>query len=211
MVEDLYFSPLVALAAVVMIGLIVMGMRRRRLFYLYAVGAVAVICLIAEAAFKPDYPEHEYFITRSSRSTTIVARDADSLYLITTAPPVEYPDLLTTASSRYNDYRGARGLNHFSIAPQHVASQWLRRNREVMDLGDTRIALIASNDHHPDSSARVDVLIVASGFTGDILELYHRVKPGKLILSADLNGRRSRRYEIECRKEGWRSHACAVR
>lgn len=201
-VEDVYVTPWVALVAAVLIALIVMGLWRRRVFYLYAVATVAVIGVIVVVAFRPDYPEHEYFITRSSRATTIVARDGDSLYLVTTTPVVDHPDLLTTASERYNDYRGARGLDHFSIAPQHIDSPWLRRNGAVMDFGNIRLALIASNDHHPDSVAGVDVLIVAAGFTGDILELYYRVKPGRLILSADINGRRSRRYEAECRRAG---------
>lgn len=201
-VGDVYPTPWIVLPAAVVVGLAAAGLWRRRIFYLYATVVVVLTGFALVTAMKPRYPEQEYFITRSSWHTTIVARDADSLYLITTAPLSRHSDLLQDASLRYNDYRGKRGLRHFSIAPQRVGGQWFTRDGALMDFGDTRLALIADDEQLPDSTAGVDIMLVTAGFTGDILALYERVRPGKLILSADINGRRSRRYEAECLNAG---------
>ncbi|MDE7388437.1 MAG: hypothetical protein K2M97_04200, partial [Muribaculaceae bacterium] len=129
----------------------------------------------------------------------ILVRDADSLYLVSSAPTAALrADALMRCRARFRDYMGRRGLGSLTLLPDTVDdSDFIRRRDNMLAIGATRFAIL-NGDRSPESSWRVDYLIVARGFKGDIIAAYGEFAPDSaIILSSSLNLRRRERYVSE--------------
>ncbi len=154
---------------------------RRRVWLLAAVptlvcGVVAVI-----VTSRPDYPQSELFVTRSSSGTTLLVREGTRMRGFTTLRPPAIPALSERCHRLYAPYLSHRGVD--SIRFESVTSP------VTFTLGPHSVMLTTCHTSVPDTLRGPQYLVVCRGFRGDIIRLARAVRPDTILLSADLNRR----------------------
>ena len=199
-IDDIYLPWWTIPAAAAIVWFIAEWGHKRRTVYPCAAGMLLAATVACVAITRPSFPRHECFFIPDKRHTHLLIHDGDSLYIVTTAPRIEHQAVIHNAVRDYDDFRGMRQLDHFSIAPDTVAGRYFRRSGDILEINGHRLAIVSDNNHRLNSTMHISTIIVARGFTGDIVGLATSIRPDSLLLSSDLNPRRSRRYLDECRE-----------
>lgn len=150
-----------------------------------------------------DDSREAIWLTRNNRSTDIIVRSGNTLYLMTTARSVAECDAaVNRARYRYADYMRRRDIDSLIMAPDTFSTATINRRGHYMILADGRAIMILNDDNitiPSDCGDNLWALIVCRGFRGNVVDAARRFCAARVILSADLDRRRHDRYERELR------------
>lgn len=184
-VLSLYF---IALAA-----FIVFLHKWRKVWILSAAVTLMTAMLTTFIARPVTYPDM-LFIPKSSSETSVLIKDGDRLWMLTTAHRVTLPELREEYERKFNGFMTRCGIDSISLLPNGYISQHLSRCDNLLYYHGKNIVITNSIAHAHEYAQKIDYAIVCRGFSGDITELASIIKPDTLVLSSDIYKRRHNRY-----------------
>lgn len=196
-VSGLYFHWWIVIAMFGAILLAAYAGYRRNVASLIAAVAVTVLTYQLHNVTRPVYPAHEYYFLNDRAASNILVRNADTLYLLSSAktPPLR-DEQLEHCRVRFRHYQARRDIDTMMLCPDTLFTPWLSRRGPHFSIAGRRYRFLSDNCFA--SRMRIDYLIVAGGFTGDIVKAYGYFSPDSaVILSTSLHPRRLKRYCAE--------------
>lgn len=196
-VDGLYFHWSIVLAIFTALFLVAFAGYRKRLAPLLAAVAVVTVSIQFHYIFKPSYPSHEFYFLNERMAADILVRNADTLYLLTSArTSLHSNEQLERCRSRFRHYQNRRAISTMKLCPDTILSPWFSRRGPHFSIGGHRYRFLSDNAATP--QMRIDYLVVARGFTGDVVAAASAFMPDSaVILSTSLHPRRLNRYCAE--------------
>ncbi len=182
---SLYF---IALAA-----FIVFLHKRRKVWILSAAMTLLTAILTAFITKPVPYPDI-LFVPKSSSATSVLIKEGNRLWMLTTAHRVTLPELREEYEQKYNGFMSRCGIDSISLLPDNYISRHLSRHDNLLHYHGKNIVIANSREHAHEYAQKIDYAIVCRGFSGDITELAATIKPDTLALSSDIYKRRYDRY-----------------
>lgn len=199
---DAYFYPAASgvVLGVAALGLLIYAAFTRRLAYVVMALTALVGWAVIEWQTRPDDSPHAAYFVRNHRSTDIVVRDSSRVIITTTAFGHEYADLKERYAIRLRRFMSRRGIDSLEVTRDFKCrSGW--RQGDTLVVANRRFLLLTRSDAYvPDSwSGHV---VISAGFKGDVVKAALRAHADTIIIGADVNARRARRYERELLESG---------
>ncbi len=171
---------------VIYAGMILMWLgwnNRRRVFIVN--GTLTVITgLTLIVMCKPVYPEREVFPIYVNRGVALVCRDGSEGWILTDAADKYYPEISRQTDRLLTDYLAKRGARLSSVKDVGV----------VYEASGMRIWFFRDYPVNGMEIAPGDILVVTSGFRGDVMEIRRSYPDAVIVLSPALPPVRRKRY-----------------
>ena len=170
---------------------------RRRVVMLYAMGAVAVICVVWSVMTVDRWPEHEAYIVRSVSETTMVVRDGDSLYVHTTATQGHSGDVMSRMERHCSGYMTRHGIDRLTVLDDGMRGERTAREDNLVVACGKSFVFVSNDSQMRSYATSPSYMVVCRGFRGDVCRLARTVGADSVLLSRDLDRRRHDRYVCE--------------
>lgn len=192
--DGLYFHWSMVIAIFTSLLLIALAGYRKRLAPLLAAVALVIVSIQFHYILQPSYPAHEFYFLNDHTAADILVRNADTLYLLTSArTSVQSNEQLERCRNRFRHYQKRRAIDTFKLCPDTILSPWFSRRGPYFSIGGLRYRFLSDNAAKP--QMRIDYLVIARGFTGDVVAVTSAFMPDSaVILSTSLHPRRLKRY-----------------
>ncbi len=194
MVSDLYFDGWLLIPMYITVGMIIIGLYYRKRAVWLSVGVSVLVTIVAILLSESRYPHAEAFIPRISYSTSILVKEGRELKLITTADVVDQQSLVDAMKRRYTDYMRRRGIDSIMILPNMYESPAMYRSGRRAVIGDNYFVIINSASDLRPSVPKPRYALVCRKFREDIADVVNCIGADTILLSRDIDPRRSRRY-----------------
>lgn len=194
-VENLYPSAIsvwIVVAAVLFLALFLHSRRPAALIAAVMTGLTAVVTAFM---LSPTYPEREAYLTAFTRSTQLLAKEGNNLYLFTTVGEQDLEDVKARCNRRYRDYMHRRNIDSLTVLPPVFQSDFISRSGCRINVAGKSYLFINSSEIFP--YGETDYIVVCRGYRGDICNLARHAGSGLMLLSPDLDPRRLKRYVAE--------------
>lgn len=163
-------------------------------------GAASISCfsiaVLSHFIALPSYPFNELYIVRDKHSFNMIIRSADTLKVLSNDLYINREADSINITTRYRDYIASRGVNQIELYFKDFSE-----SGQIDSLG--RIAFLdvtfrfAGNDEKSTIPLPSTYCIADKRFKGDIVELSRICAADTIILSADMNALRRKRYAAE--------------
>lgn len=196
-VAGLYFPWWMAALLIAAMLLLALSAHRRRLAPAIAAVIVGVIAVQVNALAAPMFPSREHFFLNDRSAASVLVRHGDSLFVVSSAPtPRHQREILERWRTRYRHYQSRRRIDTMMLCPDTIILPGFSRKGEHFSLHGRRYRFLTDNHARP--TVRIDYLVVAKGFTGNVVTAARLFAPDSaVVLSPSLNPRRLRRYASE--------------
>lgn len=193
----IFLPPGTILSAAIAVILFAIALNtRKRIFFIFATGALLISVLVF--LLRPALPTTELYITRQPLRTDIVIREQDSAFLITTAPEQYHSNISANLSRRYADFLARRACNDsLSINNSDFSLPTIKRRGDCIIFGD-RTLLIASPNVSP--ITRPNYLLVTRQSGKEPFSLIRAVRPDTVIIARDTPLLRASRLLDSCKR-----------
>lgn len=195
-VDGIYFPAWLLIPIYLFIASLLLSLMQRQKWLMGAAACFGLISVIAYVSTRPSYPAEELFIVRDKHSFNMLIRRGSLLKVLSTDSPLNREADSTEIVRRYGDY----------LATSHVAGIDFHFGRFITS-GQTdslgRISFngatfrFAGKDEHSTSPLPSTYCIADRRFRGDIVALGRGCGADTLLLTADMNALRRRRYLLE--------------
>ncbi len=195
-VSDIYFPAWWLVPVMTALLLLAYAGHRRR----WPVALIAMLCLVDSLImirlFAPSYPAQENYLVADAGCTDFIVRDRNKIYVYTTAvTPAGRNDVIDRISARLKDYMALRSADTVVLLSDTFFSPYVSCRGNYLSVDGNRYCFVSDNHQRP--AMEVDYLVICRGFTGNAVECYNAFSPDSVILSADIDPRRLRRYAGE--------------
>lgn len=201
-ITRIYLPAVGAVAWATLLASVYAWLTTRRRLAAVATGAGA-IAFAATVIFSPP-PQRlpHLYLARTKGHTEIIVDDMDRALHIVTTRPTEPLVVRERARMRYADYMGRRGIDSVNVinTPDY-RGRYFWMEGDVVCFGDRTIAIV-HGESLPQPSQHPQYALICRGYRGSIADVMEVLRPDSVVLGSDLNPRRRRRYERECRELG---------
>lgn len=174
------------------IAIIIFAIRRKRPLLMAPALLSAVLCLMLEAYDRPaEHSATKAYFARSLQSLDIVIHTPGRLIITTTAPAKEHYMVADRANMRYSRFMGRRGIRGAEVVTDFTI-HGANRVADTLMLGHRRFCLLADNNRLPVGWRGIPV--ATSRFRGDILDVVSNASVDTVMISSDVNPRRTASY-----------------
>lgn len=200
---DLYFSawwllPVYAGMVMIWLGL---NLSRRKFLLDGAILIFTAIVLIPVAGYR--FPVGECYSWKINRGVALVCREEKNVVVLTDAAPKYYPEIMEQAEIRLADYLGKRGADIVDIRRDSLDLGMVVARRNEWSVGGRRVAIVRGEGSLlPGDLGNNDIVVVAAGYRGDIMDVRNLYAESTLVLSPSLPPLRRKRYADELSSVG---------
>lgn len=164
--------------------------------------SVAAVALVP--AFNRGNSGTECYPWRDGLSSNLVCRSGVRCVIVTDAAPKYYPGIRRRAEILLADYLGRRGVGLEKVTGDSLRMDGVDVTGNLWVMDGRRCVVVRSDADSVLTQVRDgDIILVTSGFKGDILELARRSNGCRIVLSPALPVQRRRRYAGELRGGGY--------
>jgi len=200
---ELYFSAWLLLSVYAGMVMIWLGWNLRRRIFLFdgVILIITAIVLIPVAVTR--FPAGECHSWKINRGVALVCREGKNVFVVTDAAPKYYPEIKEQAEIRLADYLGKRGAAIIDIRGDSLDLGMVVARRNVWRLDGRRVAIVRGDcPRLPDDLEKDDIVVVAAGYKGDIMDVRNVNAESTLVLSPSLPPLRRKRYADELSSVG---------
>ncbi len=168
---------------------------------------VLSLCLLAtclSVIFEPDSTGEEIYITSDKSTTRILMRSGTRAVLFLPAAEGNrnlQEDVHERASREYADFLGKRRVDSLELADGDFVCGKFERNSSCLNINGKQLLYLAE-DSIPNLSHSPDYLLVCGKYKGDICETALLLRAKEVLIGADINKTRRRRYYRELQDAG---------
>lgn len=197
-IDNIYLSEAENLAiAITIISLALLLHLHRKAYGVAAVlsGMFAIILFIIP---KPVINDFGVRIVPQPYHTNIVVSSPEVLDIITTADRHDHSAVEADAKKLYRNHIGKRGITDLRVSSESSQSSLHTFNYPILSTRQNTIFIANNDDALSDAfstDGQIDILLVCRGFRGNIVNLVEKLHPESIILSSDIDKRRSRKYQ----------------
>ena len=168
---------------------------------------ICLVCMVCAFVFEPEQCGRELYICKDKSTQRILLRDNDRAVLFLPAAHGDtalQAEVFEKAQRDYADYMGRRRIRSLDLKSGNFVFGDFSISGNLMTYGDKVFFLLSSSDLPEDSGniGSVDCLLVCGGFRGDICNAAIRTGAKEILLGADINSIRRRRYMAELTEAG---------
>lgn len=202
-IRGIFLAPAtIILAFTSLIVLAVIWHYRKRTLLFLAVAILATSALIQVS--QPDLPEAELYITRQPLRTDIVARNNDSVLILTTAPEDEYEVIARRLAIRYANYLSRRNC---SAQPTIINSDFslpsIKKRGEYLVFNDKTLLIPSTPEPIINNAINVNYLLISRSAGSRPFDIVKTVNPDTIIISRDVPSIRAQKLKDSCTTNGF--------
>ncbi|MDE6860800.1 MAG: ComEC/Rec2 family competence protein [Duncaniella sp.] len=201
-IDGIIMSELVIAMYFAALAMFTVYLYKRRKVWIISMTATTAASIIVGLSTSPQAHPDMLFIPKSTKGTSVLIKEGRMLWLLTTAPPVEIPELKSEYEHRYNRFMARCGIDSITPMPDNFNMRNLSRQLNLLHYHGKNILIANSSRKMPEHPSKIDYAVVCRGFKGDITDFARTMRPDTLVLSADIHKRRNDRYAKELTATG---------
>jgi len=199
-VDNIYISPAVVACTIAAVGMLAAWLTTRRRVWGVLCSAWIAAAVAADCISSPEFPASAVYFSRAAGATNILAKNGDTLMLVTSAKGVAgVREAMAAINSKHRDFMRLRGIDSVVIAPDKFRTPVMSRDGAMFVINGLSYFMLTAD------SAKVphcDRIIVCAGFRGNIVKMARDSGASCVLLGNCLDKRRHNRYLAELHRAG---------
>ena len=206
---DMIYPPVWAVVAfytVMVSGTVWTAISIRRQLPIAVSTLLSAFCLTVCFMHRPSTPASEWHLHGVFTGTAILVTENNTAWLVTDCQTkIEENMLAQRLTPRLRNFLGRRKIDSLQIMPQRYTSPLIDRRNGWINIGGTSFVFINNEQMHPAEKAHVDYLLITKGVRNDADSIVAAFNPAKVVLTASLNAKISRRLQLDLQQNGIKS------
>ncbi len=195
-IGGIYIPSWLLLPAYLALGCLFIALVYKKKSWLAASIGCFTLTLAAYFTALPSYPANDLYIVRDKHSFNMIIRSADTLRVLSTDSPINrYADSIDVAT-RYRDYIASRGVKLIELYFNDFTGSGKVDSAGSVSFCDATFRF-AGDDEKSTPRVSSTYCIADRRFKGDVVELAKICGADTILLSADMNAIRRKRYVEE--------------
>lgn len=185
--NGIFLTPLDTFALLILIAIFVWALYAQSLkpwLWFAIAGCATTLIIICD---RERIPEDEIYILRPRGRTDILVRHRDSCLLITTANPINYPEVRQYTSEHYEMYLLSRRCSpQVNICDTDFTLGVTRKVGNILMHKDKTMAIISQGRAVDTTTIHIDYALITRGYKGNIQDIITVLHPDTILLSHDV-------------------------